>query len=496
MDSPLLLDLAGIAIAIFFGAMLLGFFLQRGCGVALLLMAAAIASGLAIAGVLLVNWPGLLVAVLLVGGLAAIIGHRLGAARGARFLSLMWLGFCVSCAVGYWVGGRWGLLAITLPANLLFWVTLYVLSRFILPVQDRTERRQAFRALLTYSLGTNFPYHVMKDRRLEQRVAGNPVKAFFGGPGIVITGCDHLAVLTNGRNILVPQEPGLMFTERFQVVQQVVDLRPQLRTFPVEACTEDGIPICVQTFIPFRIQWNGQEPALGKSFPIEDDAIFQAVTGEMVEEQQDLKHNWDDLVEIHATQILRDILSRFKFDDLCMALGPHTSGPEAITVRYASDDRPVPPNPVHDPRQRIQDEMLSRLTRDVAHFGIEILDGCIDNLLPLNEALMTKRIENWRTKWRNRISLVQAKGEAIRANLEENARVEVEQKLLIRVSEMLGESIAQGQDMSDELMAATLVASLERMAENPRIRELLPPDTETKIAHLRSIGRPLRIEGS
>ena len=49
---------------------------------------------------------------------------------------------------------------------------------------------------------------------------------------------------------------------------------------------------------------------------------------------------------------------------------------------------------------------------------------------------------------------------------------------------------------TDELMAATLVASLERMAENPRIKELLPPDTETKIAHLRSIGRPLRIEGS
>ena len=61
---------------------------------------------------------------------------------------------------------------------------------------------------------------------------------------------------------------------------------------------------------------------------------------------------------------------------------------------------------------------------------------------------------------------------------------------------MLGESIAQGQDMSDELMAATLVASLERMAENPTIKELLPPDTEVKIAHLRSIGKPLRLGGS
>jgi hypothetical protein len=45
--------------------------------------------------------------------------------------------------------------------------------------------------------------------------------------------------------------------------------------------------------------------------------------------------------------------------------------------------------------------------------------------------------------------------------------------------------------MTEELIAATFVASLERMADNTSVRDLLPGDFQSKMVFLRSMGKPL-----
>lgn len=492
--NDLVLAEAGIAAIMILGAALLGFFLQRGCGLILFAGAAAIAAGLCLLGIGLAGWPGLLVAIGVVELLGAVMGHKLGQRKGAGLVSLLWLGLCLSGAVGYWIAGGLGALMIAAATSILFWGALYLFSGFLLPLRDSSQRDQAFRSLITFSLGTNYPYYVMNDRELEKRVDGSPYKSFFCGPGIVVTDCDHIAIITDGSNIKVPEGPGLTFTGKFEVIQQVIDLRPQLRAFHVEARTLDGIPMRVLTFIPFRIHWGGQKPTLGKPFPFQRRAILQALTGEVVEQQQEYRHNWEDLVEIHATRILQDIISRYGFDDLCLALGPHINGPlDDIALYYQPDEEPTPHDPKHDPRFQIRNELVTRLRKEMKPFGIEVLGGGISNLSPTDTTLIRQRIANWRTKWQNRIMAMQAEGDAQRVRLAEQARAGVEQELLIAVSKMLADTLARGEDMSDELLAAAVVASLEGMANKPGIE--LEQDTRAKLTYLRSIGKQLPLSG-
>ncbi len=494
--NDLILAELGIAAAMILGAAALGFLLQRGCGLILFMVAAAIASALCILGTRLAGWPGLLVAIGAVELLGAAIGHKLGKRQGVTLISLLWLGLCLSGAVGYWIAASTGALIIALTTNILFWGTLYLFSGFLLPLRNNSQRGQAFHSLITFSLGTNYPYYVMNDRELEKRVDGSPYRSFFCGPGIVITDCDHIAVITDGSDIKVPDGPGLTFTGRFEVIQQVIDLRPQLRAFPVEARTADGIPLRVLTFCPFRIHWSGQKPELGKPFPFQRRAILQTITGEVVEQPQEHKHNWEDLVKIHAVPIVQDIISRYKFDDLCLALGPCVNGPlDNIVFYYQPDEEPAPHDPRQDPRLRIRNELLTRLKKAMKPFGIEILGGGISNLLPTDDELIQQRIANWQAKWQNRIQIMQAEGEAQRTRLVEQARLGVEQNLLVAVSEMLAESLANGEDMSDELLAAAVVASLERMAHNPAIETQLEQETKGKLAYLRSAGKPPSLSG-
>ena len=495
MGNLLLIE-AAVTGATMLAAAFLGYYLQGGCGAILFVSLAAAACGVCIAGATLAGWIGLLVAVAIVAVLGWFLGRKLSGSRSATLAVAFWLAFSLACLIGYWAGGGVGLATITLPAALLFWGVLYVLSGYLLPTQDDQERKWAFRSLLTFSLGTNYPYYVVQDRELKERVPGNPYRSLFAGPGVVLTGPDHLAVLTNGNNIQVDKKPGLVFTHRYDVIQRAVDLRPQLRAFFVEARTLDGIAIRVLVFIPFRVNWGGQKPEEGRSFPYDSQAVFQAVTNEPVEQRPARRHSWDELPEIHATQILRDIISRYKFDDLCLALGPCIEGAEDIVQRYSSDGTPSPHDPQHDPRYRVRDELVGRLRTEMSAFGIEVIGGGISNLLPIDDTLIQQRIENWRTKWQSRLKAIEADRDATRVEQIDAARMGVEQALFAMVAQLLSQSIAEGEDLSEELIAASYVASLERMAENPNVSEMLTHDTRQRLTYLRSMGRPVLVSDS
>ena len=64
------------------------------------------------------------------------------------------------------------------------------------------------------------------------------------------------------------------------------------------------------------------------------------------------------------------------------------------------------------------------------------------------------------------------------------------------VAQLLSQSIAEGEDLSEELIAASYVASLERMAENPNVSEMLTRDTRQRLTYLRSMGRPVLVSDS
>lgn len=494
MLGPFPLYLIGIALYILVGAALLGSFLQKGFGALIVTGGAALVVGLCAAGFGLAGWRGLAIAVALVTLLIALGGTRsISKRRASVLLSLVWLAFCLICLLGYWAQGAVGLLTIALPANLAFWFAAFFLSGYMLPLAETDSRWKAFESLITFAVGRNYPYYVMNGSELEKRVDGNPFSGVLAGPGIVITGCDHLPVLTAGTDIMLPDAPGLCFTERFQLIQRTVDLRPQMRSFTVEARTSDAIKIQAETRIVFRIRCGGQKPAPGRSFPFDPSAVVEAVVGEVVEQGYDLKRDWEEQVPIIATRILRDIASGYEFDDLCLAMGPAEPGASNAVLRYADDDEPSPSNTRGDPRHRIHDALLAGLAREARAYGVDILDASIGDLEPADAQMISQRIDNWKTRWKNRITLLEAQRDASQVGLIEQAQMAVDRDLLANLAQILRNSLAQGHDLSRELLASTFVASLTQLAHTPEVKGKLSPDTERKLLYLRSLGKPVTV---
>jgi regulator of protease activity HflC (stomatin/prohibitin superfamily) len=461
--EPELESVIGIVTAVTsVAAVLIGYLSERrALGAFIVGFFTAVAGGLCFLGMKHGDWIGLLAAVLLVTFLASRIGKSFGKERGAVFVSALWLGFCASCAIGYWAGGWLGLLTITLPSLIVFWGAMFGISRRLLPLRDRSQWGKAFRSLFTFSLGTNFPYHAIEGRELVDRVPGNPYGQFFAGPGIVLTGPAHAPIVWDGLRFKNVSEPGLTFTDGFEIIYQTVDLRPQLRSFDVEAITKDGIRIRVLTFIPFKLHARGREPKLKGSFPLDKKSIYKAVWGQPVEREQ--KRSWDEVVPIVATRLLRKIIGQYSFDELCEPL-----------------------DPTKDPRVVIREELVNQLRQELQDYGIEIIGGGISNLEPVDSDVIEKRIEAWQAECKRKIAVVLGEGRAKAIWELERAHIQAQASLISAVRHVVEQRPGIDPDVLTKMAALRFIEAMEEMAGRPQVQEALPAEATGTIAYLRS----------
>jgi len=294
--------------------------------------------------------------------------------KGMALLALLWFEFFLACWIGYQAAGRIGLLLITLPAQIIFWGTLYYFSILSLPLPDHEKiptvlnvlplgedvvlneqlvkpvfrclfpstqddgRANAFRSVLTFLLGTNYPYYVIEDWKTRETqdkekpdavVSGDPFRQFFAGPGIILTDCNHLAVTSDGITFRVCP-PGLSFTKQFEQLYTDVDLRPQLRVTTIKAETKDGITASIFTFMPNRIWADGRKVELGSSYPYDKDAVLKAVYDHAVVEHkfergadqlvtEELKPRpWHELVLTMGPPLLKEVVAHYTCNELHM----------------------------------------------------------------------------------------------------------------------------------------------------------------------------------
>jgi hypothetical protein len=462
-------------------AMLLGYMGEKGMGAVLFGIGAIAASILCLVGTLLGYywgggnggaWFGLLLSILLVRIMVVPLLGKFIKGHSRRFLAGLWFGFCALCIMGYLAGSWVGFLTITLPAIALFWFRLYRASGYILPLRDKTnrgQRHQAFRSLITFTMGTNYPYYfVDENSRPVERVQGNPYLQFFAGPGIVYSNCEHAAYITNGVSRNRVFEPGLSFTDIFDLSPRVIDLRPQLPAFPVEALTKDGIPIRVLTFTPFRIDTGGQQVELGQSFPFRHQAVYNVVATELVErtsrkEESGEKHRWDGrLVPVIATRIVQDIISRYTLDELCAPLDTDL-----------------------DPRDKIVKEMRKRLREALSPYGLELVGGGISNLMPQAPAIIERRLESWRIEWVRKIKVLMGEGEAERVRQMELARAQAEVEIVLSLSQFVEKSMRSG-DVSHTALALRFIDSLGKFVGEAGTYGVISQDIEKSLKRLRS----------
>ena len=473
-ESAITIEVAVAAVLIAASAGV-GYRSQKGMGAAMLGAGAFLASLLCIAGTWLGleigdelgGWVGLAAGILLAGFLAWKAGNKIVRGKSGRFAAGLWFGFCALCIWGVLAAGWLGLLALTLPTILIFWIGLYRISAYILPLEDKSKQRPvAFRSLLTFTMGTNYPYYVARNGEIEERVPGNAYNQFFAGPGIVRVDCDQAVYISDGIKVKGLGKPGLVFTRMFDLPPRVLDLRPHLRSFEVNALTRDGIPVRVVTFIPFRIQRHGQEPKPGGSFPFDAQAAFDVIAKEPVHGTagQDEKERLDwrnDLIVTVATRIMQDILSKYGVDELCATDEPH-----------------------RNPRLEIRQAMVDRVKEEMAGYGIEVVGGGISNLLPQTPSVMQRRLENWMTAWEQGVLMELSHGEIERVRQIEMARARAEADVILRLAQTLDEGLASG-TASHTALALRFVDCLGEMATATENQWAPPPALAESLERLR-----------
>lgn len=464
-----------VASMITLASMIVGWRVQGEVGAFLLGVGALLASALCIASTQLGlvlwgnkgGWIGLVIAILLTGCLAWIAGNRVIKGQSGRLAAGLWLGLCFFCICGYLAGGPVGLSTITLPALAVFWIGLFRISAYVLPLRDENRRPEfrlfphspsrrpqaslfpprgwgayvhavresqwsrAFRSLLTFAMGTNYPYYFVKGGEVECRVDGSPFSQFFAGPGLVYADCDQAGYLTDGSRVKGVLEPGLNVTGWSDLEPKPIDLRPQLRTFDVEALTKDGILIQVPISIVFRIHPGTRpseqgrknakcEPETGRSFPFRRRAVYQIAAAEPVQrssrrDKNEVRCEWNsELVPMIATRIFQDVVSNYDVNDLCAPLDPDQC-----------------------PYSNITESMSRKLGQALVVYGIELLDGWLGNLRPLDEAVTQRRLDNWMTEWERQILQLISDGKAEHARQTEKARAQAELRILLKFSQIV-----------------------------------------------------------
>ena len=432
----------------------------------------------------------------------------------------IWAYYWIAALLG-WRCGLLGFFIITLPALLVAEVGLFIVAGAILPFPDpdlhrgdkpaptpgsaptleqqiqdllalfrypenETARRQwleqrrtALRCLLTYALGTNYPYYVVRDEkttertedsrtwlpdedRLVKRLDGDAFGDFMAGPGIVLTGSDHAVVLSTGLKFKGARGPGVVFTGMSETPKQVIDLRPQLRAFPVEAWTKDGIAVEVTTFTPFQIGTGKKKPTPGTGFPYRASDVFKAIHAQPMA-HQDLSQTpgnlkplkWYDLPELVGERTAREIISRYEFDEL-----------------YAPFE--LYEDPSLDPRSQIAAELRKELERVLPELGLQRIGSGISNLMPVDKRAIEERIEAWKADWTRKIMTQQAASQSERLRTVEQARAQAQIDVILIISERMEQLRSTGDPVPMNEMVSYFIEVLEKLARESRLRQFLP----------------------
>ncbi len=443
-----------------------------------------------------------------------------------------WVYVWLTLLIG-WRYGALGMLLLTLPTFLTSLGGLFFISAFILPYPEldvkntsathelvptfeqeiqefvtlmrdpenadaRREwverRRMALRCLITYALGTNYPYYVIIDEKINERTEeirtwlpwqeklvkrldGDSFGDFLAGPGVILSGCDQAVVLSTGLKFKGAKGPGIVFTEMSDSPTQVMDLRVQLRAFPVQARTKDGIAVRVFTFVPFRVGRGQEQPELGKSFPYRASDVFKAIHEQVVEHEdpsqvaENLKqYEWYDLPKIVGERAVREAISQYKFDDLYAPFELHN-------------------DPSQHPRAKIGRALQEALEQELPLMGLQRVGSGISNLEPEDPRVIEQRIEAWQADWKRKIMLQQAAGQSMRLRLIEQARAQAQIDVIVDIGKRVKALRDTSARIPMDVVALDFIDILGELAARSAAHRVLPAgDTDVIRQARKSIG--------
>jgi hypothetical protein len=402
----------------------------------------------------------------------------------------------------YWVIGT-GLIAAV--------ITYLIIAPKLLPITDtREEYLGAYRVFQKHLFGGQPSLTLVRDGKVVSTTQSSTTHTHIPGEdeeyewyprGVIVTDGTSVMALRTGTGISRVVGPGtergqspsgVIFTNWYETIDTIVDLRPQLRLIlmndAIPMQTRDGISIGARAIASFTLK--GTKPRrmcdLAKvpmryplPFTWRGSSVWQVVNSKRIERRgdKDKKTEWGDRVMGLAIPRLRQIIARY-------------------TVDYLTAPLTLP----RHPRFAVRDELRETVKRELEgdefnpQSGLEIRFMSVPIMWP-PQKVVAQRIESWKSEWHKKETEILGRAEADVIRTREQARAQVQGEMTARINDALKEAKASGTNNSD-LITLRFLEAMEKMAKDPTTRALLTLDSLKILKQLREMLMPAQPDGS
>ena len=348
-----------------------------------------------------------------------------------------------------WLVKRWlGILFISLPMILTYYIVLYYLAMVTLPVnnpEDRAEKRKRFLVLASFTWGAQFPLFVVGDhawKKTETRIPGNftrnrPIKI----PGLIWTKSHQVVGITSGIQFKRVDGPGVVFMEKMERPFQVIDLRTQVRTSEIDVVSKDGINFKARVFCAFRIDpepWDNEtyeklRPMNGLlrgankpnhiegSFPFSSLRVQAALGTTSTQATEDVVIYWDKWALNVVEDAARKVISQKRLDELWR---PEDDKKEANALDKIADE-------IKDSAYLpLRAAGILLFVARIVNFHFPTAKGQIDHI-------SQQQISTWGSEWKRKRTKILDEAQAESDRAQQEARAYAESILLNSIAEGL-----------------------------------------------------------
>ena len=280
-----------------------------------------------------------------------------------------------------------------------------------------------------------------------------------GGPGRLVVFNDSAVVLERYGRITRIVGPGIVFLERFERVREIIDLRPQVKTYPAEqviVATRDGILVGTEVTIRFQIKRATTSPSSGVAYPVDPATLMAAATAHGVRigpaPGQRMISKWRDRVLRNVDSTLRDIVAGKTLDALF-----------------------EPTDVFKDPREEIRQEMLRQLSQSSAGFGAEVLDVMLGPFKPVSSSVERQRLATWQAARQAEDRVKEACGRAQAMLTRESAYAYAQLEMMLAIDRGFRRLVINGENLTSHFVALRFIEMLRRTAGSPEA--LLPEES-------------------
>jgi len=353
--------------------------------------------------------------------------------------------------MGYRWDGLLGALFLVLISQGAFWASIALVSRSLFPLRTLHKWLGAIRALTSFIFDFNLASYVVDGGKVEMRIPGQLSPRL--GSGVVLVGVVNAAVMQTAIHFTRVIGPGVEFMRRFERIKTAVDLHNQMRLAKIQASTKDAVPLETLVFCLFRIDPGENPEKASRDFAHDPKNIRQVVYGREGRAAEDEKYAWDD----YALQV---VISRFR----------------EIIARFRLDQLFEPNAPQQVPRLAITSLLNTAVRNDLSQRGIEMLWAGYGTL-QFADQVVQQRVESWQAEWTAQAESRRAIGAAEADRQIQTAWSAAQWELVQGL--INGLSAAQGLEgiAPADLITWQLLTAIETMSTDPLMLPLVPQET-------------------